>query len=47
MREGRHLEPLPPAENEGPKIVLLDLRPPADYNKWHIRNALNFPAACI
>lgn len=47
MREGKYLEPLPPAENEGPKIVLLDLRTPDEYQKWHIRNALNFPAAYI
>jgi len=47
MREGRYLPPMPPAENEGPKIVLLDLRTPEEYKKWHIRNAVNFPAQCI
>lgn len=47
MRQGKYLEPLPPKENEGPKILLLDLREPQVFNKWHIRNAVNFPAVMI
>ena len=47
MRQGKYLVPLPPNENEGPKILLLDLREPEEYNKWHIHNSVSFPAALI
>lgn len=47
MRQGKFLEPLPPSENQGPKILLLDLRERQEYNKWHIMNAVNFPAVNI
>lgn len=47
MRQGKYLEQLPPSENDGPKILLLDLREPQEYRKWHITNAVNFPAISI
>lgn len=47
MRQGKYLEPLPPNENEGPKILLLDLREYSEYAKWHIVNAVSFPAVNI
>jgi rhodanese-related sulfurtransferase len=47
MRHGKYLSQMPPNENEGPKILLLDLREPEEYKKWHIMNAVNFPAAQI
>ncbi len=47
MRQGKYLEPLPPTENQGPKILLLDLREYSEYKKWHIVNAVSFPAVNI
>jgi centrosomal protein CEP41 len=38
---------MPVNENEGPKILLLDLRSEQDYKSWHIKNAINFPAINI
>jgi rhodanese-related sulfurtransferase len=38
---------MPVNENEGPKILLLDLRTEQDYKNWHIKNAINFPAINI
>ena len=47
MRTGRYLEPLPPTEDIGTKILLLDLRELTEYTKWHIKNAISFPAINI
>ena len=38
---------MPVNENEGPKILLLDLRTEQEYKQWHIKNAINFPAINI
>ena len=38
---------MPVTETDGPKIVLLDLRSEQEYKKWHIKNAINFPAINI
>jgi len=29
------------------KFLLLDLREPEDYNKWHIKDAISFPSPNI
>lgn len=47
LRAGSFPPRLPPSENEAPKILLLDLRPIQDYLKWHILNAVSFPAMNI
>jgi centrosomal protein CEP41 len=38
---------MPLNESVVPKIILLDLREREEYQKWHIRNALSFPALSI
>lgn len=42
-----HPARMPRPETEAPKILLLDVRPIQDYLKWHIDNAVSFPAANI
>lgn len=47
MRVGKHPMRMPFNESDLPKIILLDLRPLNDFNKWHIKNALSFPSVNI
>ncbi len=47
LRTGKFPSKRPPAETTLPKIVLLDLRSPAQYQAGHVRNAISFPAENI
>jgi rhodanese-related sulfurtransferase len=47
MRSGKYPMRMPPQESEAPKIILLDMRTVQEYAKWHVKNAVSFPATNI